>query len=202
MKTKRPIASISYLTHSYLELCLNKAISEKVICFWAYIPHFADEDGNGKEHSHVFVIPTSIVDTDTFRDRFIEIVPCSLPLRTMNWFPSKFDDWYLYSLHDVDYLTLKGLIRQFHYKKEDMKCSDIDEFCSYVARIDYSQIVNLKEFISYASNQYPIREAIKDGVIPLSSVYNMSRYVNLYKAIKTDTHQFIQSLKYGGNDNE
>lgn len=106
----------------------------------------------------------------------------------MEWQLSKFDDWYLYVLHDERYLSLKGQSRNFHYLPSDIWVSDIDELDSRVSQIDYSQFVGVDRIIDSALADMPLSQAIQEGIIPVSQ---LSKFVNLFRAIKADHKSYF-----------
>lgn len=188
MRTKRPIATISYLTENYLVMRLNEALDDKRIVFWAYIAHKGDKDLQ-KEHFHVYVEPAKTIDTLSFNVPFVEFVSGEdKPRKCLEWQLSKFDDWYMYVLHDERYLALKGQTRNYHYLSSDIWFSDIDEFESRVSLIDYSQFVGVDRIIESALADMPLAQAIQEGIIPMSQ---LSKYVNLFRALKSDYKSYV-----------
>lgn len=184
MRTRKPIATVGYLTETYLSLKLNEALNNGKIQFWAFIKHKGDEDLK-KDHLHVFVIPEGTIDTVSFNDNFIEIDPYNpLPLRLLHWNPSKFDDWYMYILHDPVYLEMKRLKRNYRYSKSDVWVSDMDEFDYMVSMIDYGYMCSLSDIINAAESQMSISQAIKEGIIPQGSI---NKYINIFRSIKYDS---------------
>lgn len=188
MRTKRPIATISYLSEGYLSMRLNEALDDKKIVFWAYILHKGDKDLQ-KEHFHVYAEPAKTIDTLSFNVPFVEFVSGEeKPRKCLEWQLSKFDDWYLYVLHDERYLSLKGQSRNFHYLPSDIWVSDLDELDSRVSLIDYSQFVGVDRIIDSALADMPLSQAIQEGIIPVSQ---LSKFVNLFRAIKADHKSYF-----------
>lgn len=175
---------------------LDDLVKNNTIDFWCFIRHEPDEESK-KDHVHLYVDPAKTIETTSLKDKFIQIVPGeALPRRNLNFRYSKFDDWYLYSLHQKDYLNEKGLYRNKEYSKEDFHFSDLDEFERYVSEINYSSIFNLDEIINAARIQMPIYQAIKDGILPAKN----NKLLNLYKSIKYDSRPYENNLdkKYKG----
>lgn len=184
MRTKLPIATISYLDEDYLGFRLNDALSSHLIDFWAYIKHKGDSDMK-KDHIHVYAEPSKTIDTGSFNDRFVQIVPGEdLPRKCLQWRNSKFDDWYLYSIHDPDYLEMKGQKRNYRYSVDDVWASDIDELEYRISSIDYGKVASLNEIISAAVDQMSLAQALRSGIIPAGKV---NVYSNLFRAIKYDS---------------
>ncbi len=184
MRTRKPISNVGYLNDDYLIAKLDEAIKDGKISFWCFIRHFGDEDLK-KDHVHVYVIPTGTIDTVSFSSNFIEFEPGNpLPLRLLQWQPSKWDDWWLYILHDPDYLEMKHMKRNFVYSPTCVHCSDFEQMEYMISMIDYGNIFSLNKIISAAQCQMSIAQAIKEGIIPPGQ---LNRYVNIFKAIKYDS---------------
>lgn len=180
MRTRKPISTISYNSEKYLTLRLNEALDKRQILFWCYIRHFPDADDK-KEHFHVYAEPVSILDTMSFNDSFIEFdLNNNKPLKCLAWRFSRFDDWFLYCLHDREYLLSHGLRRNTFYSEHDFFFSDYDEFNFRASMIDYSQMVGLHEVIDSALNGISVVEAIKNGSLPYSKI---TKLLPLYKEI-------------------
>lgn len=130
MRTSKPLSTISYNTNAYLTSRLDSLFHNKIIQFWAYVPHLGENDEAGKKnHIHLYLEPNNRIDTDSLLENFVEldITKPTLPLRCLSMRVSRFMDWYLYSIHDRDYLSSKLLERKYHYSDSDIKCSDEDE---------------------------------------------------------------------------
>ena len=71
-----------------------------------------------------------MVQTDDIREYLKEFDPnCpDKPLGCLIFQSSKFDDWYMYGLHDPEYLASKGEAREFIYSRDNFKFSDEDDF--------------------------------------------------------------------------
>ena len=73
MNTRSPISTISYNTEQFLIRELNKLIREdRIIEFYAFIYHYPEEDEK-KGHRHLFVIPSTTVDTFSLNERLKQI---------------------------------------------------------------------------------------------------------------------------------
>ena len=106
VRTTKPIATIAFNTPSFLEVKLNELLKAGRISFWAFIQHKPEDDEAGRKyHSHVFVEPSKMLQTDDLRAELREFDPehPDKPLGTITRNTSKFDPWYLYALHDKRY---------------------------------------------------------------------------------------------------
>lgn len=106
MATQKPISTISYNTESFLREKLEELYKAHIICAFQYIKHIG-EDGD-KDHIHLRIEPNRRLDTMDLNERFCEWIQGeSLPRRCRPFRPAKEEDWYLYVVHDADYLRLK-----------------------------------------------------------------------------------------------
>lgn len=121
MKTIRPLASIAYDENVLCSKLVN--IYPDYISFFAYIKHKGEGDGlsEKKDHIHVYIEPSSKINPVELKEYFYS--DDGRPT-TLNWRFSQFQGWFYYVLHDLDYLSSKGISRQFHYSLADIVCSD------------------------------------------------------------------------------
>lgn len=139
MKTRLPFSTISFNTPAFLAEKLNELRRAKILSEWFYITHKPEDDEAGKrEHQHVYMIPSKQVQTDDIRAELKEYDPANpeKPRGTLIFKSSKFGNWYLYAIHDPDYLASKGETRRYHYRYEDIVASDPDVLRELVYEID------------------------------------------------------------------
>lgn len=139
MKTRLPFSTISFNTPEYLTQKLNELRNAKILSEWFFITHKAEADEAGaRDHNHVYFIPSKGIQTDDVRQELKEFDPQNpeKPRGCLTMRSSKFGNWYLYALHDPDYLASKGESRKFHYKREDFKASDQDVLDELIYEID------------------------------------------------------------------
>lgn len=106
MATQKPISTISYNTESFLIEKLQILYDAHIIQAWQYIVH-KGEDGD-KDHIHLRIEPNKRIDAMDLTEKFKEFEKGKdKPLGVRPWRNSKEEDWYLYSVHDSDYLSLK-----------------------------------------------------------------------------------------------
>lgn len=104
--TQRPISTISYNSESFLIEKLQILYDAHIIQAWQYIVH-KGEDGD-KDHIHLRIEPNKRIDAMDLTEKFKEFEKGKdKPLGVRPWRNSKEEDWYLYSVHDSDYLSLK-----------------------------------------------------------------------------------------------
>lgn len=183
MNTRSPIATISYNSDSFLIRELDKLIAEHVIEFYAFISHVPEEDEK-KIHKHLFVIPSCQIDTFVLNDRLSEIDlsnPSLPPLSCIRWVHSKFADWYMYGLHDVDYLATKCETRKFHYMKSDFIVSDMDYFNELIHTSDFVKYKTFAKFRDMIKSGVGFRELFSNGFIPIQQIVQYKKAYNLLK---------------------
>ena len=104
--TNKPISTISYNTEAFLVERLEKWRSEHKIQTYMYICHVG-EDGD-KNHIHLRIEPNCKLDPMNLSADLEEIDPNhEKPLGCRPWRPSVEEDWFLYVIHDKEYLKLK-----------------------------------------------------------------------------------------------
>lgn len=106
MATQKPISTISYNTEAFLKEHLDAWVDAHIIQAYQYICHVG-EDGD-KDHIHVRIEPNKKLDpmdlTETLKEYTREH---EKPLGVRPWRFSKEEDWYLYVVHDEEYLKQK-----------------------------------------------------------------------------------------------
>lgn len=107
MATQKPISTISYNSEKFLKEKLDTWVDAHIIQAYQYICH-KGEDGD-KDHIHVRVEPNKKLDPMDLSEALKEYTLDNpdKPLGVRPWRPSKEEDWFLYAVHDPDYLKLK-----------------------------------------------------------------------------------------------
>lgn len=179
MKTTKPISTISYNTEGYFELKMRELLKAGIISFYAYIKHDGEADDevrDAKDHIHAYLEPAKSVQTEDLRKMLQELnfSHPNKPLGCMPFNSSKFQDWYLYSIHDREYLASKGLVKQYYYSMDEMKTSD-DDYLYYKVRsidtTDRTPIRKIKEAIKIGMS-WP--EMVNKGVVPVAQIHQYS----------------------------
>lgn len=171
MRTSKPIATISYNSDGYLVGVLEKLRERNVIEFWAFINHDPEEDET-KAHKHVFVVPAKMLQTVDLQKEFAELDMTNIahPKGVIMFVSSKFDDWYMYGLHDEAYLASKGQARKYHYLHQDFVTCDTDTFNELVRRIDHLSLTPYKKMVEYIWQGFSWSQFFKLGVVPISQI--------------------------------
>ncbi len=172
MRTSKPFSMISYNSQDFLTEKLNELVQGGLVQFWAFIHHNAEQDEK-KEHKHLYIIPQKMVDTQRIEKALQEIDINDLTAKPLGAiFPqsSKFDDWYLYGLHDRKYLALKGQKRKYSYNDSAFIVSCQDTFIELKNLIDYSAINRMSVIFEKAENGESLASIIKTSNIPLQLI--------------------------------
>ena len=173
MNTRSPISTVSFNTEEFLALKLNELVKAKKIAFWAYIVHKPEDDEvANKDHIHVYLEPARQIQTEDLKEFLREFDPTnpSKPRGCINIRTSKFDDWYLYAIHDKGYLAMKGQSRRYHYTYDDVMASDPDELYMKVRQIDMLKISPYAAMESAIKNGISFEEYFRRGTIPIQQL--------------------------------
>lgn len=127
MATQKPISTISYNSEAFLKEKLDDWVKAHIIQAYQYICHFG-EDGD-KNHIHLRVEPNKTLDPMDLSEALKEYEKDNdKPLGVRPWRPSKEEDWFLYAVHDKDYLNIKygggDKGEKLPYDWSDIKVSD------------------------------------------------------------------------------
>lgn len=189
MRTTKPIATISFNTPDFLELKLNELQKAGRLSFWAFITHKPEDDeGGNKEHIHLYVEPSKMLQTDDLKREFLEFDPqCpKKPRGTISFNSSKFDPWYLYALHDKRYLASKGQSRRFHYKHDEIRTSDSDDLLFKARSIDLISLSPYADMEDAQAQGLSWSEYFMRGTVPLPQVALFERAWHLLLEGKTN----------------
>lgn len=132
MATSKPISTISYNSISFLQERLGQLMEAGKISAWFYIMHNGEskqeDEAAGKDHKHLLLIPNKCIDLNDLGHHFTEFLSYdpAHPLKCLPFRNAKVNDWFLYAIHDVDYLTSKGMEKTYHYDVCDIVSSDDD----------------------------------------------------------------------------
>lgn len=173
MRTTKPIATISFNTPSFLKLKLDELLKAKIISFWAFIIHDPEDDEGGKkEHIHLYIEPSKMIQTDNLKEELKEFDPDKpeKPKGCITFNSSKFDHWYMYALHDKRYLASKGQSRKYHYSVEEMVTSDIDDLNYKAKSIDFISLSPYADMEEAQRQGITWSEYFRRGTVPIPQI--------------------------------
>lgn len=189
MRTSKPITTISFNTPAFLRQKLEELQKAGKLSFWAFITHKPEDDEGGKkEHIHLYVEPSKMIQTDDLKEELKELDPAnpSKPRGCISWNSSKFDPWYLYALHDKRYLASKSQSRRFHYQHDDIASSDPDDLQFKARSIDLVSLSPYADMEDAQSHGISWAEYFLRGTVPLPQVNLFERAWNLLAQAKTE----------------
>lgn len=189
MRTTRPISTISFNTPDFLKLKLNELLKVGRLSFWAFIVHKPEDDEGGrKEHCHVYVEPSKMLQTDDLKAELKEYDPehPDKPRGCISFNSSKFDPWYLYALHDKRYLASKGQSRKFHYEHDEILTSDYDDLTFKARSIDMIGLSPYADMEDALRQGLTFSQYFKRGTIPIPQVALFEKAWKLLTAVHTE----------------
>lgn len=170
----KPLSTISYNSPRFLKAKLDELIKNGTLDFYCYILHHGESLDDGsveKDHYHVYLVPGEALDKRQLRQFFIEFYKKEkLPRGFMPMQNSSWTDWYLYGLHDKEYLDAKGQKRDYHYTDKDMQRSDDTFYWDQVHRIDRTKINPLGAVIQAAQSGMTFQEFVTSCPLSLLQV--------------------------------
>ena len=182
-----------------MQVKLNDLVNRRKIAFFGFIEHLPEEDEK-KAHKHLYIVPNGQINTDEILDYLLELDPKN-PDKSLGCIPfhsSKFTDWYLYSVHDKDYLASKGQSRKYSYQKEEVIVSDSDFFNEELHRMDLSKLSKVKALRNAVESGVPFEHMLMTGQIPVQQVYAYKQtydmilnYLDRTQRNGRETHQKI-----------
>lgn len=181
MRTTKPISTVWFGSEDFLKYKLDGYVKRSVLDFYVYIHHLPEDDEK-KEHCHVYCVPSNKLDTQSLRDDMTQFDPNNPePIIPLPFRSSKFDDWYLYNLHDTAYLMSKNQSRKYHYKPEEMRPSNADFLTELVHQIDYSKIKTVERVKQMIDSGMTFADIVSKGVIPIQQIRQYQIFCEMYK---------------------
>ncbi len=186
MATQKPISTISYNTESFLKETLDRWVNAHIIQSYQYISH-KGEDGD-KDHLHVRVEPNKKLDPMELTAELTEfVVGESKPRVVRPWRFSKEEDWFLYVVHDPDYLKGKyDKGEKLPYKWQDIVVPD-----NYDLEIAF---IRAKATLEHSTSN--LAKRLRDGEKALSLIQtgeNPFTVNALVRAITDETYSSLHS---------
>ena len=91
---------------------------------------------------------------------------------------SKFADWFMYALHDKNYLASKYMIKKYHYCKEDFYYSDETFFQELIHTSDFTKYKAQQLFVEFVHAGYSFAQILEKGVVPMNLVCQFKTMYN------------------------
>lgn len=192
MRTTKPIATISFNSPEYLRLKLNELKKAKIISLWHYIEHLPEDDEAGnKKHIHLYIEPSKLLQTEDLGEHFNEFDSSKpdKPKKCLLFRSSKFDDWYMYGLHDTAYLASKGQTRRYKYEHKDFITSDADELYRASKMIDKRSLTPWLD----------LAEAVEDGLTFADYFQNSGQPIQQINAFGKAFELLLENNTYRAN---
>lgn len=171
MRTTKPISTISFNSPLFLKVKLDELLHAGRISFWCFIVHKPEDDEAGKkEHCHVYIEPSKMLQTDDLKAQFKEFDPQypDKPKGCISFNTSKFDPWYMYALHDKRYLASKGQSRRFHYSHDEIVTSDDDDLLYKARSIDLLSLSPYADMEDAIKQGLTFEQYLARGTVPLA----------------------------------
>lgn len=182
MNTSKPVSCILWNDLDLTIKHANELLNQGYISFWCFIYHYA-ESFEGKDHIHFYCEPDKKISTTSLSDVFtdVDLINPDLPIRPARWVSSKFNDWYLYVLHDIDYLKSKGLVRKYHYSDKDFYYSSDVVWNELIHNIDRSKLNGSKitQLIDFIQNGKTFPDIVSLGFIPVQQIHQYKEVYDL-----------------------
>lgn len=181
MRTSKPFSTISYNSIEFLQLKLNELVASKKVAFWSFVRH-SPEDDQEKAHIHLFIEPAVMTQTEDLKLFFaeIDISNPSHPLTCLSCHSSKFDDWYMYAIHDPGYLASKHQTRVHRYNIENVVTNSLDDLYERVRCIDSTPWSNYDRIIEFISQGMSIADFLSVVRPPIQQMNAIEKAWNIF----------------------
>lgn len=198
MRTRKPIATISYNHEEFLRGRLDDLKRRHLISDYMFIPHKKEQD-EAKDHIHLWIRPNQTLDTMQIQEEMKEPNPKERR-GCIDFVSSDIDEWILYTQHYKPYLASKGQNREYHYQKEDFRFADEDNFQeNYVHAFRGSKWAERNQLLQQLNDgTVKFSELIKSGQIPL----NMASQLNAFKYLLADDKKVFRNGRAGHEEDE
>lgn len=202
MNTIKPFSSIWYGSPDFLKMKLDLLVKSRVLLFYAFIKHHAEEDEK-KDHIHVYMVPDGRIDTDVIMNEIIEYDLINvLPIKLLPIKSSKFREWYLYSTHNITYLLSLGQNRKYTYSKDDIITNEPDYLLEEIHHMDMSKINKIDIVRRAAERGVDFAQLVSDGQIPIQLIGQYQKAYDIIRSHSIRTNRGIYSDHEGEEDNE
>lgn len=173
MRTRLPISTINFGTPEYLKSRLDSLCDNGILTWYFFISHKPEDDEvKGKRHQHVWCQPAKTIDTDALRKELIEFdaLHPDKPFKPLPFKSSKFQDAYMYFLHNKAYLAMKGQSRRFHYSHSDFVTNEPEMLFAEAQSIDLLSISPYMALQDAIDEGLTWEQYIKRGQVPIAQL--------------------------------
>lgn len=191
MATQKPISTISYNTEAFLKEKLDTWYKAHIIQSYQYICHKGE--AGDKDHIHVRIEPNKRIDPMDLQEQLREYqMGKDKPLGCRPFRPSKEEDWFLYAVHDKQYLKTKykggEKGEKLPYKWEDIKAPE-----DYDVEIAF---IRAKQKLEHTGANIAQRMKEGDNAIKLITEGENPYTVNaIMRAIASNDYERLQKEK-------
>ena len=204
MAVTSPFGFISYNSRDFLQRTLQTFIDDGKFLRCACWYH--ESTGTEKNHFHCWVEPAIPIEVSTLAENFVELDENgnqqSIAIRPRC--RSKWVDAYLYGIHDSDYLTSKGLIRELVNIKTDMHIylgdfrADIAEAEFYLNKSCLAPYARLKKLVYEGKTLEEVFIILRIPFAQLNAV--AKAYNNILYTIEVEKrNEFLDNFRNGLN---
>lgn len=192
MATSKPISTISYNSADFLVDRLNDLIRSGAVSAWFFIKHYGElgeDEACGKEHIHLLLVPNRCIDMMKIAASFIQFDPENpdKPLKCLPFRPSKLVDWFLYAVHDPDYLQSHCMDREYVYDISDIQTNDIDYLNQLWVEARQSLRSNPVYRMKQAVNSgVSFRAMVNSGAFSIQQIRNAELFYSYLNASDSD----------------
>lgn len=213
MAIQTPISTVSYNTEPFLREKLQELLKAHKIQAYQYIKHKGE--GGDKDHIHLRIEPNTRLDPMDLTEMLKEYPSgCDKPLGVRPWRNSKEEDFYLYVVHDKDYLELKygggDKGEKIPYDFHDIQVSeDYDLETAFIRAKASMKHTSANLVKRLRSGELPMN-LMMEGESPfmvnamVHALHN-NEYTNLRNELEALTNkymQLVQAIKLAGMDIE
>lgn len=198
--TRKPFSFVSWNSPDFLANSLLDLEKRDVISFWSFIHHIPEPSDDiiskgEKEHFHVYCEPLNTVLYSEIIASLSEIQPEGIN-RPSQIRRSAFDPWFVYGLHDKEYLLSIGQVRKYHYSSDDFVNSNDDIFAEYVRSVNWNKFHKSNNNVRKLIKDYAVKgkswvDVVDSGVIP----------INQYGAYKSMFDSYLFRFHHIGENN-
>lgn len=185
MKTSKAISTVSYNSEEYLITTLQELEREGLIEYWFFVSHLSEDEGE-KEHIHLYLQPSKLIQTTDLNSYFIEDTHDGhgLSCKILPFHPSKEGDALLYFLHDEEYLLSKGMARLYHYQLNDVRSNSIEQIKRTYRQVKRGEMAGFTTRIKNAIySGYNLSEFIASGQVNPNQIAGVSVMWNCIKDV-------------------